>query len=139
MIMVAESAEEDRKVERVATHVSQLKCRQMAEVQGILPRYRTASFILKCMEGVDAGDHAIAVGPLDLDFDGCRGGDARGLRPQPRDSGGVEDRGGQAQQHDYPLPFFKKHCSYLFFTGVQQVWTRSVSTRKKLRRVPALR
>lgn len=49
MIMVAESAEEDRKVERVATHVSQLKCRQMAEVQGILPRYRTA-FILKCME-----------------------------------------------------------------------------------------
>jgi hypothetical protein len=49
MIRVAESPEEDRKVERVAMHVSQLKCRQMADVQGILPRYRTA-FILKCME-----------------------------------------------------------------------------------------
>lgn len=32
---------------------------------------------------------------------------------------------------DYPLPFFKKHCSYLFFTGVQQVWTESVSTREE--------
>jgi hypothetical protein len=29
----------------------------------------------------------------------------------------------------YPVPFFKKHCSYLFFTGVQQVWTQSVSTK----------
>lgn len=33
--------------------------------------------------------------------------------------------------NDYPLPFFKKHCSYLFFTGVQQVWTESVSTREE--------
>src|SRR5216684_1341232 len=30
----------------------------------------------------------------------------------------------------YPVPFFKKHCRYLFFTGVQQVWTSSESTRE---------
>jgi hypothetical protein len=49
MIRVAESAAQDRRAEQVAAHVEQLKCRQMAEAQGILPRYRTA-FILKCME-----------------------------------------------------------------------------------------
>ena len=26
---------------------------------------------------------------------------------------------------DYPVPFYKKHCRYLFFNGVQQVWTNS--------------
>jgi hypothetical protein len=31
----------------------------------------------------------------------------------------------------YPVPFYKKHCRYLFFTGVQQVWTSSESTRKE--------
>ena len=31
---------------------------------------------------------------------------------------------------DYPVPFYKKHC-YLFFTGVQQVWTSSESTREE--------
>ena len=25
---------------------------------------------------------------------------------------------------DYPVPFYKKHCRYLFFNGVQQVWTK---------------
>ncbi len=30
----------------------------------------------------------------------------------------------------YPVPFYKKHCKYLFFTGVQQVWTSSESTRE---------
>jgi hypothetical protein len=30
----------------------------------------------------------------------------------------------------YPLPFYKKHCHYLFFTGVQQVWTGAQSTRE---------
>ena len=30
----------------------------------------------------------------------------------------------------YPLPFYKKHCRYLFFTGVQQVWTSAESTRE---------
>jgi hypothetical protein len=32
---------------------------------------------------------------------------------------------------DYPVPFYKKHCRYLFFTGVQQVWTSSESSREK--------
>jgi hypothetical protein len=32
---------------------------------------------------------------------------------------------------DYPVPFYKKHCRYLFFNGVQQVWTASESTREE--------
>ena len=32
---------------------------------------------------------------------------------------------------DYPVPFFKKHCRYLFFNGIQQVWTASESTREE--------
>ena len=32
---------------------------------------------------------------------------------------------------DYPVPFYKKHCRYLFFTGVQQVWTSSESSREE--------
>ena len=48
-IRVADSAEEDRRAEVLAAHVEQLKCRQMADAQGVLPRYR-AAFILKCME-----------------------------------------------------------------------------------------
>jgi hypothetical protein len=32
---------------------------------------------------------------------------------------------------DYPVPFYKKHCRYLFFTGIQQVWTSSESTREE--------
>src|SRR4051795_12630481 len=31
----------------------------------------------------------------------------------------------------YPVPFYKKHCRYLFFNGVQQVWTASESTREE--------
>ena len=31
----------------------------------------------------------------------------------------------------YPVPFYKKHCSYLFFNGVQQVWTSAESTREE--------
>ena len=31
----------------------------------------------------------------------------------------------------YPVPFYKKHCSYLFFNGIQQVWTSSESTREE--------
>ena len=31
---------------------------------------------------------------------------------------------------DYPVPFYKKHCRYLFFTGVQTVWARLDSTRE---------
>ena len=32
---------------------------------------------------------------------------------------------------DYPVPFYKKHCRYLFLTGIQQVWTTSESTREE--------
>ena len=35
---------------------------------------------------------------------------------------------------DYPVPFYKKHCRYLFFNGVQQVWTSSKSTREEAER-----
>jgi hypothetical protein len=35
---------------------------------------------------------------------------------------------------DYPVPFYKKHCRYLFFNGVQQVWTSSESTREEAER-----
>jgi hypothetical protein len=30
----------------------------------------------------------------------------------------------------YPVPFYKKHCRYLFFTGVRQVWTSAESTKE---------
>jgi hypothetical protein len=33
--------------------------------------------------------------------------------------------------NDHPAPFYKKHCRYLFFNGVQQVWTSSESTREE--------
>jgi hypothetical protein len=37
---------------------------------------------------------------------------------------------------DYPVPFYKKHCRYLFFTGIQQVWTSSESTREEAEQSP---
>ena len=46
---VADPALAERRARSLATHVAQLKCRQMAVVQGVLPRDRTA-FILQCME-----------------------------------------------------------------------------------------
>ncbi len=49
MIRVADTAAEERRVKAVAAHIEQLKCRQKAVVQGILPRDRTG-FILQCME-----------------------------------------------------------------------------------------
>ena len=39
----------------------------------------------------------------------------------------------------YPVPFYKKHCRYLFFNGVQQVWTSSKSTGKKPKKSLVLR
>ena len=32
---------------------------------------------------------------------------------------------------DYPVPFYKKHCRYLFFNGIEQVWIASESTREE--------
>ena len=49
MIRVADTVVEDARAKVVAAHIEQLKCRQMAVVQGVLPRDRTA-FILRCME-----------------------------------------------------------------------------------------
>jgi hypothetical protein len=40
---------EEQRSRSLAAHVELLKCRNMAEVQGILPRDRT-EFILRCME-----------------------------------------------------------------------------------------
>jgi len=49
MIRATDPETEERRAQIVAAHVEQLKCRQLAYVQGVLPRDRTA-FILQCME-----------------------------------------------------------------------------------------
>jgi hypothetical protein len=49
MIRVADTEVEERRVKAIASHIEQLKCRQKAVVQRVLPRDRTA-FILQCME-----------------------------------------------------------------------------------------
>jgi hypothetical protein len=49
MIRVADTEVEEQRTKALAAHMEQLKCRQQAVVQGVLPRDRTA-FILKCME-----------------------------------------------------------------------------------------
>jgi hypothetical protein len=49
MIRVADTVVEEQRTKVLAAHMEQLKCRQQAIVEGILPRDRTA-FILKCME-----------------------------------------------------------------------------------------
>jgi hypothetical protein len=49
MIRASDPAAEDRRSKALAAHIEQLKCQQMAVVQGVLPRDRTA-FILQCME-----------------------------------------------------------------------------------------
>jgi hypothetical protein len=48
-IRMADPVVEERLAKVVAEHVEQLKCRQKAEVEGVLPRDRTA-FILQCMD-----------------------------------------------------------------------------------------
>jgi hypothetical protein len=49
MIRVADTVVENQLTKTLAAHVEQLKCRQQAVHEGVLPRDRTA-FILKCME-----------------------------------------------------------------------------------------
>lgn len=49
MIRIADPDVEEQRARALAAHIEQLKCRQMAEVQGVLPRDR-AEFILRCME-----------------------------------------------------------------------------------------
>jgi hypothetical protein len=48
-ISVSDPAAEAARSKALAAHIEQLKCRQMADAQGILPRDRT-DFILRCME-----------------------------------------------------------------------------------------
>ena len=49
MIRAADPDVEEQRTKVLAAHIEQIKCRQMAVSQGILPRDRTA-FILRCME-----------------------------------------------------------------------------------------
>lgn len=49
MIRVADTVAEERRTKALAAHMEQLKCREQAVHEGVLPRDRTA-FILKCME-----------------------------------------------------------------------------------------
>jgi hypothetical protein len=49
MIAAVDPEAEERRARILAAHVEQLKCRNMADVQGVLPRDRT-DFILRCME-----------------------------------------------------------------------------------------
>ena len=49
MIRVADNVVEEQRTKVLSAHMEQIKCRQQAIVQGVLPRDRTA-FILKCME-----------------------------------------------------------------------------------------
>jgi hypothetical protein len=48
-IKVADTVADEARVKLLAAHIEQLKCRQMADAQGVLPRDRT-DFILKCMD-----------------------------------------------------------------------------------------
>ena len=49
MIKSVDPEAEERRAKALAAHVEQIKCRHMADVQGVLPRDRT-EFILRCME-----------------------------------------------------------------------------------------
>ena len=47
-INASDPAAESPRTKALAAHIEQLKCRQMADAKGVLPRDRTA-FILQCM------------------------------------------------------------------------------------------
>jgi hypothetical protein len=49
MIRVENPEEQEQRAKALAAHIEQLKCRNLAATQGILPRDRT-EFILRCME-----------------------------------------------------------------------------------------
>jgi hypothetical protein len=48
-IRLVDPETEERRAKTLAAHVEQVKCRHMADAQGVLPRDRT-EFILRCME-----------------------------------------------------------------------------------------
>jgi hypothetical protein len=49
IIRVSDPAADENRAKALAAHIEQLKCRQKADAQGVLPRDRTA-FILKCID-----------------------------------------------------------------------------------------
>jgi hypothetical protein len=48
-IRLVDPGTEEQRVKALAAHVEQIKCRHMADAEGVLPRDRT-EFILRCME-----------------------------------------------------------------------------------------
>jgi hypothetical protein len=49
MVRAADPEQDERRAKALAAHIEQIKCRQKADAQGVLPRDRT-DFILKCLD-----------------------------------------------------------------------------------------
>jgi hypothetical protein len=49
MVRAADPEADDRRAKALAAHIEQIKCRQKADAQGVLPRDRT-DYILKCLD-----------------------------------------------------------------------------------------
>jgi len=49
LVRAADPDADDRRAKAIAAHIDQIKCRQKADAQGVLPRDRT-DFILKCLD-----------------------------------------------------------------------------------------
>ena len=49
LVRAADPDVDDRRAKAIAAHIDQIKCRQKADAQGVLPRDRT-DFILKCLD-----------------------------------------------------------------------------------------
>ena len=49
LVRAADPDVDDRRAKTIAAHIDQIKCRQKADAQGVLPRDRT-DFILKCLD-----------------------------------------------------------------------------------------
>jgi hypothetical protein len=49
MVRAADPEADDRRAKALAAHIEQIKCRQKADTQGVLPRDRT-DYILKCLD-----------------------------------------------------------------------------------------
>jgi hypothetical protein len=49
MVRAADPEADERQAKALAAHIEQIKCRQKADTEGVLPRDRT-DFILKCMD-----------------------------------------------------------------------------------------
>ena len=49
MVRAADPEADERRAKALAAHIEQIKCRQKADAQSVLPRDRT-DFILKCLD-----------------------------------------------------------------------------------------